>query len=41
MTADEIGKAGIRLFIILFRGKPNDFECFVISKIHGYGLIKY
>ena len=24
MTADEIGKDGIRLFIILFGGKPND-----------------
>ena len=23
MTADEIGKAGIRLFVILFGGKPN------------------
>ena len=25
MTVDESGKAGIRLFVILFGGKPNDY----------------
>ena len=25
MTVDESGKVGIRLFVILFGGKPNDY----------------
>ena len=41
-TAEQIGKAGTKLFVITYGGKQEDslIKQSAIYKIHGYGIIK-